>query len=83
MIFDLQCKVAVILGGTGKLCGEMAWGLWQSDCQVVSVWRDKKKAERYEKTVESYNNLIYLYPESEYIKGLTDINEDALKYLKN
>lgn len=43
----------------------------------------KMKAERFEKTVEAYNNLIYMYPESKYIKDVTQINEDAMKQLKN
>jgi len=42
----------------------------------------KKKEERYEKTVEAYNNLIYLYPESKYIKDVKNINEDALEEIK-
>jgi outer membrane protein assembly factor BamD len=29
-----------------------------------------KQRERYEKAIDSYNNLLYLYPESEYLKGL-------------
>lgn len=42
-----------------------------------------KKTERFEKTVEAYNNLIYLYPESNFIKDVDQINEDARKQLKN
>ena len=26
-LFDLENKVAVVIGGTGVLCGAMAWGL--------------------------------------------------------
>lgn len=44
-IFDLQGKVAVVIGGTGVLCGEMARGLLQAGCRVVLVGRNKKKAE--------------------------------------
>ena len=42
-LFDLQGKVAVVIGGTGLLCGEMAWGLLQAGCRVVLVGRNKKK----------------------------------------
>ena len=42
-----------------------------------------KKEERYEKTIEAYNNLIYLYPESKYIKEVKSINEKARKKIKN
>lgn len=46
-LFDLQGKIAVIIGGTGVLCGEMARGLLQAGCRVVLVGRNKKKAEHH------------------------------------
>ncbi|RLD43337.1 MAG: outer membrane protein assembly factor BamD [Bacteroidetes bacterium] len=42
-----------------------------------------KKLERYEKTVEAYNNLVYFYPESKYIKETKEINDAARKHLIN
>jgi outer membrane protein assembly factor BamD len=42
-----------------------------------------KKMERYEKTIEAYNNLAYFYPESEYLKETKEINEKARKELTN
>ncbi len=42
-----------------------------------------KKDERYEKTIESYNNLLFLFPESEYLKEVEGINEKAHDNLKN
>ena len=42
-----------------------------------------KKLERYEKTVEAYNNLIYFYPESKYMKETKEINDAARKHLTN
>lgn len=42
-----------------------------------------KKDERYEKTIESYNNFLYLYPESEHLKEVEGINEKAHNNLKN
>ena len=44
---------------------------------------ESKKEQRYEKTIESYNNLLYLFPESEYLKDVEEINEDAHNSLKN
>jgi len=41
-----------------------------------------KRKERYEKTVESYNSLKYLFPESKYLKELGDINEKAKQNIK-
>lgn len=42
-----------------------------------------KKAERYEKTIEAYNNLNYFYPESKYLEETKAINEKARKHLTN
>ncbi|MEM6911786.1 MAG: SDR family oxidoreductase [Verrucomicrobiota bacterium] len=44
-LFDLQGKVAVVMGGTGELCGVMALGLAQAGVKVVLVGRDAEKAE--------------------------------------
>lgn len=46
-LFDLKGKVAIIIGGTGSLCGAMAKGLWQSGCKVVLVGRNADKAEAH------------------------------------
>jgi NAD(P)-dependent dehydrogenase (short-subunit alcohol dehydrogenase family) len=46
-LFGLSGKVAVVIGGTGTLCGEMARGLWRAGCRVVLVGRDQKKAESH------------------------------------
>jgi len=43
-LFDLQNKVAVIIGGTGELCGHMAIGLAKAGVQVVLVGRNEDKA---------------------------------------
>jgi NAD(P)-dependent dehydrogenase (short-subunit alcohol dehydrogenase family) len=44
-LFDLEGKVAVVVGGTGVLCGEMAWGLLQAGARIILVGRNKNKAE--------------------------------------
>jgi outer membrane protein assembly factor BamD len=41
-----------------------------------------KRKERFEKTVEAYNSLKYLYPDSKYLEELKDINEQARQKLK-
>lgn len=46
-LFSLEGKVAVVIGGTGVLCGAMAWGLWRAGCQVVLVGRNQRKAESH------------------------------------
>jgi len=40
-----------------------------------------KQKERYEKMVESYNNIFYLYPKSKYLKELKPLSEKARKLL--
>jgi len=42
----------------------------------------QKQKERFEKMVEAYNNLLYLYPKSKYLSELKPLSEKAMKYLK-
>lgn len=44
---------------------------------------ESKKEQRYEKTIESFNNLRYLFPESVYLSEVEEINNDAHNSLKN
>jgi len=43
-LFGLEGKTAVVVGGTGELCGAMAKGLWSAGCRVVLVGRNEEKA---------------------------------------
>jgi len=43
-LFSLRQKTAVIIGGTGELCGAMAVVLAQAGAEVVLVGRDQEKA---------------------------------------
>jgi NAD(P)-dependent dehydrogenase (short-subunit alcohol dehydrogenase family) len=43
-LFSLSGKVAVVIGGTGELCGTMALGLAQAGAEVVLVGRNETKA---------------------------------------
>lgn len=43
-LFDLAGRVAVVVGGTGELCGAMAEGLAAAGAEVVLVGRDEVKA---------------------------------------
>lgn len=45
ILFGLEGRVAVVIGGTGELCGAMAEGLAGAGAQVVLVGRDAGKAE--------------------------------------
>ena len=44
-LFSLTGKVAVVIGGTGELCGAMAEGLAGAGAEVVLVGRSLEKAE--------------------------------------
>ena len=44
-LFSLKDRVAVVIGGTGTLCGEMAVGLAAAGATVVLVGRDAAKAQ--------------------------------------
>ena len=43
-LFGLEGKVAVVIGGTGELCGTMAEGLAAAGAEVVLVGRSEEKA---------------------------------------
>jgi NAD(P)-dependent dehydrogenase (short-subunit alcohol dehydrogenase family) len=45
-LFSLQGQTAVVIGGTGELCGAIAEGFAQAGAEVVLVGRDAAKAER-------------------------------------
>jgi len=44
-LFGLEDKVAVVIGGTGELCGAMAEGLAGAGAEVVLVGRSQEKAD--------------------------------------
>lgn len=44
-LFSLSGKVAVVIGGTGELCGAMAEGLAGAGAEVVLVGRNEEKAK--------------------------------------
>jgi NAD(P)-dependent dehydrogenase (short-subunit alcohol dehydrogenase family) len=45
-LFSLQGKVAVVIGGTGELCGAMAEGFAKAGAAVALVGRDTAKAKK-------------------------------------
>src|SRR5271154_3416112 len=45
-LFSLQGKVAVVIGGTGELCGTIAEGFAAADAIVAIVGRDAAKAQK-------------------------------------
>ena len=60
-LFDVENKVAVVIGGTGVLCGAMAWGLFQAGCRVVLVGRDEEKANAHFRKWKSPAEKVRFY----------------------
>ena len=44
-LFSLQGRTAVVIGGTGELCGAMAEGFASAGAHVILVGRDPAKAD--------------------------------------
>jgi NAD(P)-dependent dehydrogenase (short-subunit alcohol dehydrogenase family) len=58
-LFGLKDKTAVIIGGTGVLCGEMAQGLAQAGAEVVIVGRNPDKAADRISQIEEAGGRAY------------------------
>ena len=58
-LFNLHGQVAVIIGGTGELCGHMALGLAQAGANVVLVGRSEAKAKDRIQQIEAAGGSAY------------------------
>ena len=58
-LFSLEGKTAVVIGGTGVLCGEMAQGLAQAGAEVVIVGRSQEKADERLESIQSAGGQGY------------------------
>ncbi len=58
-LFSLQGKTAVVIGGTGELCGAIAEGYAAAGAEVVLVGRDAAKAEKRLDTILSAGGAAY------------------------
>ncbi|MEM7790552.1 MAG: SDR family oxidoreductase [Verrucomicrobiota bacterium] len=58
-LFNLDGKVAVIIGGTGELCGAMAEGLAAAGAETVLVGRNEAKAKTRIEKIESAGGKAY------------------------
>lgn len=61
-LFDLSGKTAVVIGGTGELCGTMAVGLARAGAEVVLGGRIPEKAEKRLAEIEGYGGKGYFVP---------------------
>lgn len=58
-VFSLENKVAVVIGGTGVLCGTMAEALAAAGAETVLVGRSEEKAKARLKTIEAAGGKAY------------------------
>jgi len=58
-LFGLQGKVAVVIGGTGELCGAMAEGLAAAGAETVIVGRSEEKAAVRLERIEAGGGKAY------------------------
>ena len=64
-LFSLEGKTAVVIGGTGVLCGEMAKGLAQAGATVIVVGRSEEKgAERLREIDEAGGRAHFVAADS-------------------
>lgn len=78
-LFDLGGKVAVVIGGTGELCGAMAEGLAAAGAEVVLVGRDSTKAAGRLARIEAAGGKGWFAPcEATSRAGLETLLSDVL-----
>jgi NAD(P)-dependent dehydrogenase (short-subunit alcohol dehydrogenase family) len=58
-LFSLEGKVAVVIGGTGELCGAMAEGLAAAGAETVLVGRSEIKAKARLEKIEAAGGKAY------------------------
>jgi NAD(P)-dependent dehydrogenase (short-subunit alcohol dehydrogenase family) len=81
-LFSLTGKVAVVIGGTGVLCGEMAEGLAAAGAAVALVGRDAAKAQaRLDKIAQAGGQAEFFSCDTTSKAGLEHLLAAVLKKL--
>lgn len=79
-LFSLSGKVAVVIGGTGELCGAMAEGLAGAGAEVVLVGRNEEKAKpRLERIAAGGGKGYFISAEASEKAALEKLLADVLK----
>lgn len=79
-LFGLDGKVAVVIGGTGELCGTMAEGLAAAGAEVVLVGRDEAKAqERIDKIIAAGGSGYFAEAEVAKRESLNDLLDSVIE----
>ncbi len=58
-LFSLEGKTAVVVGGAGELCGEMAEALAKADAEVALVDLNQEKAEARIRKIQEAGGKAY------------------------
>jgi NAD(P)-dependent dehydrogenase (short-subunit alcohol dehydrogenase family) len=79
-LFSLRGKVAVVIGGTGELCGAMAEGLAGAGAEVVLVGRNEEKAKpRIDRIAAAGGKAWFASAEASEKASLEKLLADVLK----
>ncbi len=79
-LFSLSGKVAVVIGGTGELCGAMAEGLAGAGAEVVLVGRNEEKAKvRLDRIAAAGGQAYFASAEASNKAALETLLADVLK----
>ncbi len=79
-LFSLRGKVAVVIGGTGELCGAMAEGLAGAGAEVVLVGRNEEKAKpRLERIVAAGGQGYFVSAEASEKPAIEQLLATVLK----
>lgn len=80
ILFDIQGKKALVVGGTKGLGREMAICLLENGCDVMAVSRNTEECEDMAAIAEKYGRHLYLYPCDVLI---TNAVAEMVQYAKN
>ena len=79
-LFSLREKTAVVVGGTGALCGAMAMSLAQAGAEVVLVGRSQEKAEARLAQIKAAGGRAYfIAAEIESHNGLQQLLNEVIE----
>ena len=79
-LFSLEGKVALVIGGTGELCGAMAEGLAGAGAHVLIVGRNEEKAaDRLERIMAAGGRANFLKADVSTKEALESLLSEALE----